>query len=232
MQTHHFPDEIHQMQLREVKQLVESTADAAFAIDGAGLIVAWNVAATDLFGLTVEEAIGQPCDAILCGEDERGRVCSADCSVRQAVCDKRQVNHFDLQVKTPQGRQWCNVSILTAEGAGARQPYVIHLVRGIDVRKRMELAMRDFLVKEAGLPEEHVKALAATSRSAARAVALSNRELDVLRLLAQGATTAAIAEQLRISPTTVNNHTQHILQKLGAHTRLEAIRRAEHAGLI
>jgi DNA-binding CsgD family transcriptional regulator len=41
-----------------------------------------------------------------------------------------------------------------------------------------------------------------------------------------------IAKQLQISPTTVNNHIQHILKKLNAHTRLEALRRAERAGLI
>jgi DNA-binding NarL/FixJ family response regulator len=56
--------------------------------------------------------------------------------------------------------------------------------------------------------------------------------LEVLRLLAKGETTESIADQLSISRTTVNNHIQHILHKLNAHTRLEAIRRAEHAGLI
>ena len=44
--------------------------------------------------------------------------------------------------------------------------------------------------------------------------------------------TTTVAEQLHISRTTVNNHVQHILRKLDSHTRLEAIRRAEHAGLI
>jgi DNA-binding NarL/FixJ family response regulator len=53
-----------------------------------------------------------------------------------------------------------------------------------------------------------------------------------LKLLAKGRATEAIAKQLHISRTTVNNHVQHILNKLNAHTRLEAIRRAEHAGLI
>ena len=53
-----------------------------------------------------------------------------------------------------------------------------------------------------------------------------------MRLLAAGTPTNEIAEQLHISPVTVNNHIRHILTKFGAHTRLEAIRRAEHAGLI
>ena len=43
---------------------------------------------------------------------------------------------------------------------------------------------------------------------------------------------AAIALKLFVSRTTVNNHVQRILKKLGAHTRLEAVRRAEQARLI
>jgi DNA-binding NarL/FixJ family response regulator len=61
---------------------------------------------------------------------------------------------------------------------------------------------------------------------------LSTRELEILRLLAQGQSSKTASEQLHISRTTVNNHVQHILRKLGAHTRLEAIRRAEHSGLL
>jgi DNA-binding NarL/FixJ family response regulator len=41
-----------------------------------------------------------------------------------------------------------------------------------------------------------------------------------------------VADQLHLSRTTINNHVQHILRKLDAHSRLEAIRRAEHARLI
>jgi two-component system, NarL family, response regulator DesR len=74
--------------------------------------------------------------------------------------------------------------------------------------------------------------LIATSRSSAREVELTDREAETLNLLAKGATTEEIAQQLHISRTTVNNHIQHILNKLNAHTRLEAIRRAERAGLI
>jgi len=51
-------------------------------------------------------------------------------------------------------------------------------------------------------------------------------------MLAHGESSKTVSAQLNISRTTVNNHVQHILRKLDAHTRLEAIRRAEHAGLI
>jgi PAS domain S-box-containing protein len=232
MKTHHFSDEDVRMLFRELKELVESTADAAFAVDGEGLIAAWNKGAERMFGLAAEDAVGRTCGEILHGTDECGPVCSAECSVRQAVGDRRPVNNYDLQAQTPQGRQWCNVSVLVTEVANSTLPYSIHILRGIDVRKRLELLMRDFIVNEAGLPAEEAKALAATTRSPAREADLTGRELEILRLLAKGATTESIAEQLRISRATVNNHIQHILRKLNAHTRLEAIRRAERAGLI
>lgn len=69
-------------------------------------------------------------------------------------------------------------------------------------------------------------------RAAAREAELTNRELETLRLLSKGKSTTEVAQILHISATTVNNHVQHILRKLDAHNRLEAIRRAEHAGLI
>ncbi len=220
------------MLLRELKEMIESTADAAFAVDGAGVIVAWNASAEALFGMQADAVMGQPCGLILQGMDECGPVCSAECSVRQAAQGHHPVRNFDLQGRTAQGRQWLNVSVLRAEIANSTAPYSMHIIRGIDVRKRMELLVRDFIVSEAGLPAEDVKALVLTTRSPAREVELTEREVEILRLLAKGTTTRAIAGQLHISQVTVSNHIQHILKKLNAHTRLEAVRRAEHAGLI
>ncbi|MBI2164602.1 MAG: helix-turn-helix transcriptional regulator [candidate division NC10 bacterium] len=52
---------------------------------------------------------------------------------------------------------------------------------------------------------------------------MTGREREILRLIAGGLTTSAIADKLCISHTTVRNHIQHILAKLGAHSRLEAV---------
>lgn len=232
MKTHHFSDEDVQMLLRELKELVESTGEATFAVDGAGLIAAWNAAAERMFDLPATEVVGKPCGEIICGTDECGPVCSPECGIRQAIVARRKVNSYDLQVPTPCGRQWCNISVLVAEVANSTLPYSIHIVRGTDVQKRLELLVRQFILNETGVPMAEVKGLAATTRSPARAVKLTLRELEVLRLLARGVTTQSIAAQLHISQVTVNNHTQHLMHKLNAHTRLEAIRRAEHAGLI
>lgn len=220
------------MLLRELKTIIDSTADAAFAVDGAGLIVAWNTAAAALFGVQAGEAIGRACGEILRGSDECGVVCSENCSIRQAVHGRRPVGNFDMMAQTDQGIKWLNVSVMTAEVNNTTLPYSIHIARAIDTPKKLELLLRDFVVSETTLPAEEVKSIISSARSPSSQVELTDRERDVLRLLAKGVTTAAIAERLGISRTTVNNHVQHILHKLNAHSRLEAIRRAEHAGLI
>jgi LuxR family maltose regulon positive regulatory protein len=61
---------------------------------------------------------------------------------------------------------------------------------------------------------------------------LTARELDVLRLLATGAPNPRIAAQLVVSLDTVKKHVSHILGKLGAANRTEAVTRARQLGLI
>ena len=220
------------MLIREITELVNSTSDSAFAADGSGHIVAWNRAAETMFGMSAPDAMGKRCGEIMQGLDECGPVCSADCTVQQAVRKHHPVGNFDLHIQTANGRQWCNVSVLIANEANSTMPYSIHIVRQIDVRKRLELLLRDFVVTGTGLSTEQATTLISSAHAPARETELSERERDVLKLLAKGVTTTTVAKQLHISRTTVNNHVQHILRKLGAHTRLEAIRRAEHAGLI
>lgn len=61
---------------------------------------------------------------------------------------------------------------------------------------------------------------------------LTPREREILTLLADGVATGAIAEALVISPHTVRNHTQSILIKLQAHSKLEAVATAVREGII
>jgi LuxR family maltose regulon positive regulatory protein len=61
---------------------------------------------------------------------------------------------------------------------------------------------------------------------------LSTRELEVLRLLAVGASNAGIARKLFISLNTVKKHITHIFEKLAVPTRAEAAARARELGLV
>jgi LuxR family maltose regulon positive regulatory protein len=61
---------------------------------------------------------------------------------------------------------------------------------------------------------------------------LSERELQVLRLLKTSLSVPEIAEEIHLSPTTVRTHVQHIYQKLGVHGRIEALQKAEELGTL
>jgi DNA-binding NarL/FixJ family response regulator len=66
----------------------------------------------------------------------------------------------------------------------------------------------------------------------ARLAALSERELEVLALVARGATNTEIAEQLLVSERTVKGHVGNLFTKLGARDRAAAIVLAYDAGLV
>ena len=61
---------------------------------------------------------------------------------------------------------------------------------------------------------------------------LSERELEVLRLLPADLTSTEIAQELYVSKNTVRTHISHIYEKLGVHSREDAVQRAEEMGLL
>jgi DNA-binding NarL/FixJ family response regulator len=66
----------------------------------------------------------------------------------------------------------------------------------------------------------------------ARYETLTSREQQVMRLLAEGLSTRKIAENLFISPKTVDNHRTHIMSKLDLHSTHELVKYAAKLGLI
>ena len=61
---------------------------------------------------------------------------------------------------------------------------------------------------------------------------LTAREEDVLRRLARGLSTRAIAVELGVGENTVKTHTRTLLAKLGAHSRTQAVLEAQRLGLV
>jgi DNA-binding NarL/FixJ family response regulator len=69
-------------------------------------------------------------------------------------------------------------------------------------------------------------------RSQVPAPKLTDRELEVLRLVAQGMTNREVADQLYIAENTVKNHVRNILEKLHLHSRMEAVLYAVRENLL
>jgi len=89
------------------------------------------------------------------------------------------------------------------------------------------------LVAEGGsYVDPRLRAALLSRRSTERMPSLSNREREVLDLLAQGLTGEAVAERLVLSAETVKTHIRNAMAKLEAHTRVHAIAIALREGFI
>ena len=69
----------------------------------------------------------------------------------------------------------------------------------------------------------------AVSAASLAPLGLTQRQAEVLALLANGATVELIARELYITVATVRKHLEHVYLRLGVHTRTEAIDRARSA---
>ncbi|MEV4174617.1 response regulator transcription factor [Nonomuraea sp. NPDC049709] len=71
-----------------------------------------------------------------------------------------------------------------------------------------------------------------TGRAGHVGSALTARERETLLLLAEGASTYEISDRLGVAHNTARNHVQHVLEKLGARSKLEAVAFARRDGLL
>ncbi|MGR6920708.1 response regulator transcription factor [[Actinomadura] parvosata] len=71
-----------------------------------------------------------------------------------------------------------------------------------------------------------------TGRAGHVGSALTARERETLLLLAEGASTYEISDRMGVARNTARNHVQHVLEKLGARSKLEAVALARRDGLL
>jgi DNA-binding NarL/FixJ family response regulator len=98
-------------------------------------------------------------------------------------------------------------------------------------------ALRAALRGEAVLPQRALARIADPGatlglQGGVLADALSRREREVLRLLAEGLDSKRLAQRLGVSYHTAREHAQRVIEKLGARSRLEAVARARERGIL
>ncbi len=197
-------------------------SDGVFAIDRHMRVVYWNDAAARIFGVDAGAALGRRCDEIVAGYETSGAVlCAPDCRI--VGCSRRghAADTYDLRRIGTDGKpQWLNVSIVVLRARRRASTLTVHLLRDVTARRRIEQRAADVLSRLD-------VADAVRSRQP-----LTRREAEVLRMLACGASNKTIADALGISATTVRNHIEHVLAKLGVHSKLEAVVLAAREGVI
>lgn len=222
------------MRETELYELLDEAADAAFVVDQSGLIRFWNHSAELILGRRSNDTLGRSCASTIDGIDSAGsQVCVADCSILEICRNCTGVPAYDLEVRTASGtRKWVNVSVIGARAGPKGERLVVHLLRDIDTRKKLENLTKGILVSVGQLTGQQAEELLAPARGPVPSTQLTGQERRILQLLSLGRGTGVIARELNVSTVTVRNHIQHVLSKLGAHSRLEAVMRAVRERLI
>ena len=215
-------------------QALANAADGAFVIDENQHIVYWNQAAQEVLGYTSEEVVGRACYEVLAGLGDKGQsVCRHHCYVAAIAATGSPVTSYDTSVNTKSGEpRWINVSILSFPAADNSNPLIVHLFRDATQKRQSEQFAQTVLdaAQQIGVGSSSPSPLPVPSKSPAQD--LTDREREVLSLLAQGHSTRDIAQFLSISHSTARNHIQNILHKLDVHSRLEAVAFAYEHGLV
>ncbi|HKS72506.1 MAG TPA: LuxR C-terminal-related transcriptional regulator [Terriglobales bacterium] len=213
----------------ELFALLEGTTDAAFSVTEEGEILSWNNGAEKLFGHTRAAAVHKTCYEILEGMGPLGtRVCHEHCSVAECAGGNTEIPNFDMSVKTRSGKRvWINMSTIVFNNQRTGRRLLIHLAHDITEQKKGEKLTHKML--------ELSKQLSSLDESPAHpspVPPLSEQEINILRMFAEGKEGDEVTRVLGISPQTLRNHLHHINQKLRTHNRLEAVMNAIQRKLI
>lgn len=213
---------------------LDRAAEGAFLIDNNQRIIHWNRAAQEMLGYAPAEVLGHSCHEIIQGRDDHDRAwCRNNCYVTAMARAGQPVETFNTIARTKAGElRWINISILALQTPGdADSQVVMHLFRDATELKLQERFTRQVVDLVEGLwqqPQTYAPAV----RTDDWVEKLTDRELDVLRMLAQGYSMDQIAQLLSISKATARNHTQSIYQKLGVHNRAQAVAYAYDQNLV
>lgn len=176
-------------------------------VDSEHHIVFWNRGAERLFGRPATCVLGRRCHEILAGRDVFGnRFCYAGCAPGVMLRRGETVQGFEMQVDgNGRGPTTVRVTSVTIDDDDSSAPVVVHTF------------------EDAGIPRQAMPR---------RPPPLTRREREILSLMASGLQNKEVAEKLGVSHATVRNHVHNILDKLGLHSKLEAVALAFRSGWV
>ncbi|MBT8070143.1 MAG: PAS domain-containing protein [Gammaproteobacteria bacterium] len=188
------------------------TGDPAFAVNLRGVIAYWNSAAEQSLGHTSDEAVGSKCWQLLRGQDSNGnRYCAKHCPVREMASQREPIHSFLCSFVSASSKpRKYSVSCLNVDNDSGDK-LLLHICQ--PANKRPETVTYQVPIDEHAEP-------------------LSQREAEVLSLLADEVSTQDIADRMDISIRTVRTHIQHLMYKLRVHKRHDAIHVARQLKLI
>jgi len=218
--------------MSSIKNFFNSAADGVFAIDRKQRIIYWDRGCEELFGYSSDWVLGRPCSDVMqgCHPISNKQFCSKDCCVAKLSREGESApKSFKIKINKENEKPvvfGVNVVLVPSE---CKKNWIVthflHREHSPGVLKSFEYAQTN----HTSVTQKTSYPALATNQPKQR---LTNRESQVLLLLAEGIAAPDIAQRLTVSQTTVRNHIQHILSKLCVHSRSEAVAYAYRHELI
>ena len=199
---------------------------AAYAVSVDQTIVFWNRAAESILGFTSDEVLGRHCYKVVKGEIQGAlspqclQGCPSIRYLRAGLVPAASRMHL---LCSTGGRKWVSITPMVVAGLLKDAPLLVHLLEADDETETPTTATNALREELVAGGAEILSDRPSTPIPQTVTSALTQRELDVLRLMALGWDTPRIAGELGISRHTVRNHIRNLRQKLGASTKLEAV---------
>jgi PAS domain S-box-containing protein len=207
-----------------------NSGDGVFVVDSGQRILRWNAGAERILGYQAAECEGQVCYQLVAGRTQGdGPWCKPGCKVQECISAHAPLENFEIMTHANSGDPvWINVSILSPQAG--HDPVSVHIFRDVTRERKAAEAIEQFLMtlgffvgQKEKPPDKGWAKSAHTRRAVPLPKTLSGRELEVLKLIAEGLSTRTVAERLKISHYTARNHIQNILTKLELHSKAQAV---------
>jgi len=208
--------------------LFSRSTNGVFAVDVKERIVFWNEACEQLLGTPAQEAIGHACFDVVHACDLSGQpFCKPGCRIARLAKGGSATQPFSLRFDNGRGKlQKLSVRTALVPSLQGDLWAVVHLLYRGETADMLQQANR----QQSWMPER--RCIGNKTLPPSPLDPLTVRERGILRLLAKGHKSSVISRQLCISAVTVRNHIQHLNEKLGVHSQLEAVAYAYRHNLI
>jgi len=194
---------------------VEALAMPVWISGGDRIITYLNGRAEELLGRSSAHCVGKHCYQVIRGKTGKGeKFCSEQCPAVQQLNHQNEIEPFRIRVGVGRRARWVQVVMIAAQSPCMTDVSMIHCVIDDEKEQRLQRYLARVMTRTPG------------TRLGKREVTsfrLTRREKEILSLLSQDASLHEIADKLHLSYTTVRNHVQHILRKLGVHSIMEAV---------
>jgi PAS domain S-box-containing protein len=186
--------------------IVDNSDDAIVSRDLDGIILTWNDAATRMYGYTAEEAVGQPIDIVLLGDDQRR---AEELSIRASIARGERIDHAETIRRHKTGSLIeVSLSISPVRDATGRIVGAAGIARDISERKRLEDERR----RATGLLERFIDYTAHDFKTPMQNILMNAQEVSRLVSAAEGSRVRELLQRIVANSFWMNKRTEGLLR--------------------